>query len=219
MILRRTLKVSEVTDDKLILVHVIHRIELNRVNEVNIQLRTADLLEKAVNAYLFLLERQIRNRADVEQMAARKTMRNQSDQRGANNEPMARKTSEDQLKNRIDDEPMAARKTMRNQSDQKRASNEPMARETLRNQSNQRGLDKIKRCGVLQLISAREYDTIRKHQLRNGNDERIAIRKTVRSQSYQREQGRKKPGKHENGSLSESSKRRRTRPTGLNFDD
>ncbi|CAG9532772.1 unnamed protein product [Cercopithifilaria johnstoni] len=81
MILRRTLKVSEVTDDKLILVHVVHRIELNRVNGTNIQLRTVDLLEKAVNAYLYLLERQIRSRADVEQMAARKTMRNQSDQR------------------------------------------------------------------------------------------------------------------------------------------
>ncbi|KAL3985435.1 hypothetical protein ACH3XW_38620 [Acanthocheilonema viteae] len=110
MILRRTLKVSEVTDDKLILMHVVHRIELNRVNEANIQLRTVELLEKTVNAYLYLLERQIRNRADVEQMAARKTMRNQSDQR-------------------------------------------------------------------------------------------------------------RKPGKHENGSAPESSKRRRTRPTGLNFED
>lgn len=55
MILRRTLKVSEVTDDKLTLVHVIHKIELNRVNDVNIQLRTVDLLEKAVNAYLRLV--------------------------------------------------------------------------------------------------------------------------------------------------------------------
>lgn len=55
MILRRTLKISEVTNDKLILVHVIHRIELNRVNGANIQLRTVDLLEKAVNAYLYLV--------------------------------------------------------------------------------------------------------------------------------------------------------------------
>ncbi|VDK73985.1 unnamed protein product [Litomosoides sigmodontis] len=92
MLLRRTLKVSEVTDDKLILVHVVHRIELNRVNETNIQLRTVDLLEKAVNSYLCLvvcspdvlqLERQVRNRADVEQMAARKTMPTRSSQRKA----------------------------------------------------------------------------------------------------------------------------------------
>ncbi|VIO98457.1 Uncharacterized protein BM_BM4660 [Brugia malayi] len=81
MILRRTLKVSEVTDDKLILVHVVNRIELNRVINADMQLRTVDLLERAVNAYLSLLERQIRNRTDVEQMAARKTMRNQSSQR------------------------------------------------------------------------------------------------------------------------------------------
>ncbi|EJD76770.1 hypothetical protein LOAG_16350 [Loa loa] len=81
MIMRRTLKVSEVTDDKLILVHVVHRIELNRVSDVNMQLRTADLLEETINAYLRLLERQVRNRTDVEQMAARKTMRSQSDQR------------------------------------------------------------------------------------------------------------------------------------------
>ncbi|EJW80896.1 hypothetical protein WUBG_08195, partial [Wuchereria bancrofti] len=81
MILRRTLKVSEVTDDKLILVHVVNRIELNRVINANMQLRTVDLLERAVNAYLSLLECQIRNRTDVEQMAARKTIRNQSGQR------------------------------------------------------------------------------------------------------------------------------------------
>ncbi|OZC09832.1 hypothetical protein X798_03235 [Onchocerca flexuosa] len=110
MILKGTLKVSEITDDKLILVHVVHRIELNRINDVNVQLKTVDLLEKAVNAHLRLLDRQIRNRIGVEQMAARKTMPNQS------------------------------------------------------NQS-------------------------------------------------------KKPEKHENGSASEPSKRRRTRPTGLNFDD
>ncbi|VDM20506.1 unnamed protein product [Wuchereria bancrofti] len=142
MILRRTLKVSEVTDDKLILVHVVNRIELNRVINANMQLRTVDLLERAVNAYLSLLECQIRNRTDVEQMAARKTIRNQSGQR----------KSERQLRSRIGDEPMAARKTMRSQSDQRKAS-------------------------------------------------------TFKSE------------KHENGSTPESSKRRRTRPTGLNFDD
>ncbi|VDO24377.1 unnamed protein product [Brugia timori] len=154
MILRRTLKVSEVTDDKLILVHVVNRIELNRVINADMQLRTVDLLERAVNAYLSLLERQIRNRTDVEQMAARKTMRNQSSQR----------KSERQLRSRIGDEPMAARKTMRSQSDQKKASN---------------------------------FVKIYWNLLYDGQ----------------------KSEKHENGSTSESSKRRRTRPTGLNFDD
>uniref|UniRef100_A0A915PN99 Uncharacterized protein n=1 Tax=Setaria digitata TaxID=48799 RepID=A0A915PN99_9BILA len=45
------LKVSEVTDDKLTLVHVVHRLELNRISDVNVQLKTVDLLEKAVNAH------------------------------------------------------------------------------------------------------------------------------------------------------------------------
>ncbi|KAM3717194.1 putative aminodeoxychorismate lyase [Dirofilaria immitis] len=75
------LKVSEVTNDRLTLVHVVHRIELNRINDVNVQLKTVDLLEKAVNAHLLLLDQQIRNRIGVQQMAARKTMPNQSNQR------------------------------------------------------------------------------------------------------------------------------------------
>lgn len=46
---------SDVTDDKLTLVHVVHRIELNRVNDANMQLRTVALLEEVVSAYLSLV--------------------------------------------------------------------------------------------------------------------------------------------------------------------
>ncbi|VDN27484.1 unnamed protein product [Gongylonema pulchrum] len=56
-VLGRMLHISDVTEEKLTLLNVVNRIELDRVRGENLQKRTADLLEQAALSITTVIER------------------------------------------------------------------------------------------------------------------------------------------------------------------